>query len=542
MMLRVYLGIFSLALGVFSSHGGVNPEPAAYSLAFSSQSADRSVLSEGDAPPWIRGYWQQGGVFTDHPGAWVVPETLPNGQGRLGLQLDRDALAEDLAMTLLYDDSEDADFAIQLLDEQGRVVVLDLFANIIEACEAAQTDTFVIPLEAYPEASQIVLHRISGPIAIYGVVLYPVVTEVPATLAHDQQLADLFGDMLHPAHPLLVEADRLADEKGRPVTCRTDVVKVDEPLSHRNVIGSDVLSAHHYPEFVPSEEILHGEFDIPTSGTTFGFAADVWHRLRLYHPDCERKLDGMSGSSAVCAKMLLSGGVPMAVISRPITSAEKETFFSQFGYPLLEAPVAIDALQILVHPSNPIEGITLPQIDAVFGQELRSGAPRLISCWEELLGEAGRSLGAIQRLGGDSEWGTGVMFSRLALAGGPMTTNMVIADVRQRVARLIEDTPQGLGFAVTRPRSDKVKILPVARNTGEPSYEPVARNIYNRDYPLVRNMYVYVNAPTRESIDPALQEFLRLLFSREGQTVIAQTGTLPLDARQAQRSRAVFGL
>lgn len=146
-------------------------------------------------PAWVRSVDQEGGSFAD--GAWVVTAAAARGVGRLSITIDRQNFNEDLALVIDCQGTN-SDLTVQLFDGQNRVVVLDLFGNVLTVGSEAKTDSFIVPLRKYPSASKIVLRRISGPIKVSSVMLFPVVTEAfgdPETL---QELAKLLGDPVSP--------------------------------------------------------------------------------------------------------------------------------------------------------------------------------------------------------------------------------------------------------------------------------------------------------------------------------------------------------
>ena len=57
-------------------------------------------------------------------------------------------------------------------------------------------------------------------------------------------------------------------------------------------------------------------------------------------------------------------------------------------------------------------------------------------------------------------------------------------------------------------------------------------------YPLARFLYLYVNRAPNKPLDPVVREFLKLVFSREGQEVVLKDGYLPLTAQIASEERA----
>ena len=189
-------------------------EPKVAELSFDARFQNPGALADEKAPDWLTKVEQQGGVFLDEPKAWQVAATAAEGVGKLTLSIDRERMKSNLVATILFDGDEKADIAVQLLDAQNRVVVVDLFGNIVDVGNEIATDTFVIPLAKYPSAQKIVLRRISGKVSVHGIVLYPVVVEgIPVNEAL-QDLARVLGDPLSPDNPLVRSLQQVAKESG----------------------------------------------------------------------------------------------------------------------------------------------------------------------------------------------------------------------------------------------------------------------------------------------------------------------------------------
>ena len=162
-----------LAASIAFSTAAFAADPVVVEMSFDSGFDKATVLADEGAPAWITKVEQQGGKFIDEPKGWQVLATQPEGVGRLTLTLDREKMKNNLVATILFDGDAKADIAVQLLDAENRVIILDLFGNIVEVGETAATNTFVIPLVKYPTAQKIAIRRISGQVNVHGLVLYP---------------------------------------------------------------------------------------------------------------------------------------------------------------------------------------------------------------------------------------------------------------------------------------------------------------------------------------------------------------------------------
>jgi hypothetical protein len=193
----------ALAVALLCSHGlaaqepASTPKPEVLDLKFGTEAS-----ANGKVPAWFVGVQQVSGIFQPKDGGWKVDSTIPFGAGKLVLVLDRAKIDEDLALSLFYL-QKDADLAIQLYDDEDRVVAVDLFANVVNVNEDAKTDTAIVPLRRFPTASKIVIRRLRGEINVQGAVLFPVISEATTDHATLLELARRLGDPLSEKNPLM---------------------------------------------------------------------------------------------------------------------------------------------------------------------------------------------------------------------------------------------------------------------------------------------------------------------------------------------------
>ncbi len=310
-------------------------------------------------------------------------------------------------------------------------------------------------------------------------------------------------------------------------------------LEQTNPIAHQTLSAPDYLRFAPCPEPLSGSFVPAYSGTSELFLKGILDQLALLHPGVAWSRERLFDCSAGVLSMILSGEADLGISSIPMTSAQREAFTRRFGYPVLEARIALDALQILVHPSNPLDSLTVPQLDAIYGTELRAGALKTIRTWDQAGWPGG---GDIHACAGWLHYGTSRFFRETVLEDGPWRPDLLDLPEVQFPEERIADDPLAIAFSNHRPRDSRVKVLAIARQTDEPPYPPLPAPIYGEEYPLTRFFTLYANAPAVEDLPPPTREFLNYLLSLQGQTEIAKTGSLPLDRAQLLRARKRLGL
>ena len=543
MKTKRHLLFLTALLFALSSFAAPNAAPSVASIDFQTVRTTSDLGTLAAQSPWIKSIRQFHGGFESKRGAWVAAADLPFGQGSMVLALDRDAIAADLALTLVYDETANSDFIVQLWDEQDRILAADLFSNIIVAGREAKTDTFILDLARYPAATQVVLRRLKGEICIYGLVLSPVACEVPAEECDAFEMAVQLDHHMTPESPLVQATAQLAPPQGQPVVWSDRTVQPPLDVTAQNPYAREAFLADDYPAFVPTPRKLKGEFQLQFTASSLFAVIDMVRLLNAYHPEAVGQVV-TSLSSEDSLRSFLAGETRICMTSIPMTVAERERFFRARGYPVMELPAAIDPILVIVHPANPINELTIPQLDAIFGTELRSGAENPIPTW------GGLGLGGpwaerpIVLWGGSPQTGTSRLFRHMAMQDGPLSPRLQNDPYNMYIGVLIHvaEDPAAIGFLNAQHGTEGAKALALSPQTGLPAYAPTPKEIYAGRYPLTRSLYLYVDAASPDQISPIDRELLNILYSKSGQELFARSKQAPLPAAQVREIRARLGL
>ena len=86
-----------------------------------------------------------------------------------------------------------------------------------------------------------------------------------------------------------------------------------------------------------------------------------------------------------------------------------------------------------------------------------------------------------------------------------------------------------------------VKLLPIARS-GSDYVKATQENIGSGEYPLSRYLYIYLNKAPSQPLSPIEREFIRFIYSQQGQSLVSKEGYVPISARIAQSELKKVGL
>jgi phosphate transport system substrate-binding protein len=277
------------------------------------------------------------------------------------------------------------------------------------------------------------------------------------------------------------------------------------------------------------------------SGTISSIGSDtlanlmtLWaEEFKRTYPNVNVQIQAAGSSTAPPA--LTEGTSNLGPMSRLMKDNEVAAFEKRYGYKPTPIAVAIDALAVFVHKDNPIEGLTLPQVDAIFSSTRSCGAPADVTSWAQL-GLTGSWAGrSIQIYGRNSVSGTYGYFKEHALCKGDFRNNVNEQPGSASVVQSVSASLNGIGYSGIGYTTSSVRTVPLARKPGKPFVPASAANAINGTYPLARFLYVYVNKEPGKPLDPIAAEFLRMVLSSVGQSMVVKDGYVPLPAGVAAR-------
>jgi phosphate transport system substrate-binding protein len=253
----------------------------------------------------------------------------------------------------------------------------------------------------------------------------------------------------------------------------------------------------------------------------------MWaEEYKRQYPNVNIQIQAAGSSTAPPA--LTEGTSNLGPMSRKMKDEEIGAFEKKFGYKPTAIPVAIDALAVFVHKDNPIKGMTMQQVDAVFSSNRTCGAAASIDSW----GQAGLT-GAwasrdLQLFGRNSVSGTYGYFKEHALCKGDFKSTVNEQPGSASVVQSVSTTINAIGYSGIGYVTSSVKAVPLAKKEGENFVDASPENAISGKYPLSRYLYVYVNKAPNKPLQPLEKEFLKMVLSKTGQEVVVKDGFIPL--------------
>lgn len=260
------------------------------------------------------------------------------------------------------------------------------------------------------------------------------------------------------------------------------------------------------------------------------------------YPNVQIEIEGKGSSTGPPA--LVAGTSQFCPMSRPMKGAEIDAFEKKFGYKPTELATSIDMLAVYVHKDNPIaqKGLTLQQVDAIFSKTRRGGAPRDIRTWGDLGLTGEWADKPISLYGRNSASGTYGFFKDNALFGGDFKDEVKEQPGSSSVVQGVASDKYAIGYSGIGYMTADVRAVPLAAKPDEKPVEATPANAYSGEYPLSRFLFVYVNHKPGSTIDPLRREFIRYIFSKQGQLDVVKDGYYPLPYALAREQLAKVGL
>ena len=287
---------------------------------------------------------------------------------------------------------------------------------------------------------------------------------------------------------------------------------------------------------------------------------ESWEReFQKYHPDVTFSDNLVSSAAATGA--LFTNTADIGIVGREIRPMEVAGYnrvMKQKPFPLelmtgsfANADKSV-ALGIFVRKSNPLQRITLAQLDAIFGSEHKRGEKANIRTWGQLGLTGAWADRPIDVYTGELDAAPAFYFSQRVMLGSMLWNERLqhfddvnrpdgtVYEAQQQIVDALARDPGGIAISGAGVWNPDVKLIPIAETADGPCVEATPTTVQDRTYPLSRSVWFYTNQGPGHPLDPRVREFLLFILSRQGQQLVRQEGdylplTPELDAAQIRK-------
>ena len=259
----------------------------------------------------------------------------------------------------------------------------------------------------------------------------------------------------------------------------------------------------------------------------------LWaEEFKREYPNVTIQIQAAGSSTAPPA--LTEGTSSFGPMSRKMKDKESAAFEAKYGYKATPIRVAIDALAVYVHKDNKLEGLSIPEVDAIFSATRKCGYAEDIGSWSQL----GSNLGSIQVYGRNSVSGTYGYFKKKALCKGDYKDQVNEQPGSASVVQGVTKSLNGIGYSGIGYKTSGVKALAISKKRDGQMIAATKKNAANGSYPLSRYLYVYVNKAPNKPMAPLDREFIKMVLSQVGQRVVVKDGYVPLPLTVVEKELA----
>jgi len=257
--------------------------------------------------------------------------------------------------------------------------------------------------------------------------------------------------------------------------------------------------------------------------------------LKMY-PNVKVQVEGKGSSTAPPA--LIAGTSQFGPMSRAMRATEVDQFEAKYGFKPTQLRTSYDALAVYVNKDNPLEKLTLAQVDAAFSKTRRRGYKQNVTTWGQLGLTGDWANRPISLYGRNSASGTYGFFKEHSLNNGDYKDSVKEQPGSASVVQGVTEDRFGMGYSGIGYKTSGVKVVALATKDGDPFSAGSYEDVKSGKYPLNRFLYIYINRAPGRPLDPLVKEFSKFIFSKEGQEVVLKDGYLPLPAAIAKQELA----
>jgi phosphate transport system substrate-binding protein len=251
------------------------------------------------------------------------------------------------------------------------------------------------------------------------------------------------------------------------------------------------------------------------SDTMVNLALAWAEQYQKEHPEVALAVTGGGSGTGIAA--LINNSVDIANASRQIKKEEKADA-EKNGVTPVEFIVARDAIGVIVNPENPVSQLTRQQLSDIYSGKIKN--------WKELGGEDR----PIVRLSRESNSGTHVYFLEQVVRLGDsknktlFSTDTLLLPSSEVIVNEVRQNPNAIGYDGLGYIPKDLKIIAVAKDPGDPYVLPSIETVYNKSYPIARDLYMYT--PGKPA--GAVKEYIDWILGEEAQKVVAAQGFVPI--------------
>jgi len=223
------------------------------------------------------------------------------------------------------------------------------------------------------------------------------------------------------------------------------------------------------------------------------FIERVAERFTEENPGIQVNVQG--GGSTAGIQATFNNTCHIGVSSRNLKGSEKT---------LHEFLIAVDGIAIIVHKDNPIDDLTIEQIQGIFAGTYKD--------WSELGGESGEIIPVTREEGS----GTRGAFEDMVMGDQIISDACLVQDSNGAVREIIATTQQGIGYISVGLVDEREKALAID------GVKPTLANLLSSQYGFTRPFLLLL----LEEPSGKVKKFIEFALSKKGQDILKSDGLI----------------
>ncbi len=281
---------------------------------------------------------------------------------------------------------------------------------------------------------------------------------------------------------------------------------------------------------------VYGTIKIAGS-TTMGNLVSLWCKgfSDIYHnTNCIVESFG----SRKAPQDLEEGKIDIGTMSELMSSKDRQDFKNIYGYEPVDIKVAIDMIAVLVNIENPINCMTIDELDGVYSNTYLCQRSTDITTWGDLnqVGEWKNT--PIKVYGKTPASGTYDVFRKIALCNGDYKNSITKLASSRDIVDFVSRDASSIGYSGVGLLTSGVKAVNIGKSRHN-CYPPKSEFALSKQYPFTRNLYLYPRENPSKSMKTLTKEFLKYILSKDGQEAVLKAGltTLPASILKEERKK-----
>ena len=217
------------------------------------------------------------------------------------------------------------------------------------------------------------------------------------------------------------------------------------------------------------------------------------------------------GGSGTGLAAMINGTTDLAQSSRPMKDSEREKIEQGRGAKVVETPIALDALGVFVHESNPVKELTVSQVRDIYMGVVKN--------WSEV----GDGSSPIILYGRESSSGTYDYFKEHVLEKKDFAPAVQTLQGTAAIMNAVAQDPNAIGYGGIA-YAKGVKALPLRAEGASAAIAPTEATVADGSYPLSRSLFFY----STDNSPAGVKEFVDWCLTPEAQALVTRVGYFPI--------------